>query len=175
MKKCGEKMLKSSQFQFTGNINVQTMERQAGIFIAEKNTAVGWNAHGKQNKVFGDVSGECNILLHNISILNDPDFIDTPIDDRDINFSFETPGNENESNINLDSVNVTTMLNNSSLLVGKGQINGIDANQKQNVSHGNTYGNMNHITKNLSINNDPDMIDAIIDDQDIKIANTNWE
>ena len=41
-------MLKSSHIHFTGDIHVQSMQRQSGIFIGERNTAVGWSATQSQ-------------------------------------------------------------------------------------------------------------------------------
>ncbi|MGG3470311.1 hypothetical protein ABES02_22850 [Neobacillus pocheonensis] len=169
-------MLKSSQINFLGNINVQTMQRQSGIFIGERNNAIGWSAHGKENSVIGGISGQSNLLYQNISILIDPDFIDTPIDDRDINLSLEYPGNEDSpTNLTLESINVNTMIDNSAVFVGKGHVTGMDANEKANYSQGSLFGNQNRVLNNLNINNDQDQIDAIIDDQDIKIAHIKKE
>ena len=165
-------MLKTSHFHFTGDINVQTMQRQCGIFIGERNNAIGWSAHGKENNVIGKISGESNLLINNISILNDPDFIDTPIDDRDINISFEGFGDDDHiTNLDLESLNVNTMYQNSAVFVGKGHVTGIDGNEKANYSSGGLYGNNNHLLNNINVNNDQDVIDAIMEDQDIKIAN----
>lgn len=168
-------MEKAWQFKFAGNISVQTMFRQSGIFIGERNTAIGWSAHGKENSVIGSISGQSNTLYQNISILIDPDFIDTPIDDRDINLSFENPGDENQTNLTLDRVDVNTMYNNSSLFVGKSHVTGMDANEKANYSQGGIFGDKNHLLNNLNINYDEDVIDAIIDDRDIKISNIKKE
>lgn len=169
--KCGEEMLHSFEFKFAGNINVQSMNRQSGIFIGERNIATGWSAHGKTNNVIGEVGGHSNLLYQNVSILNDPDFIDTPIDDRDIHLSVQQPGAEHPANLTLESVNVNTMQPNAVVSIGEGQITGMDANEKVNYSQGSIYGNKNHFYYNLNMNNDPDMIDGTIDDQDIKIAN----
>lgn len=163
-------MSKSSTFNFTGNIQVQTMERQSGIFIGEQNSAIGWSTHGKQNSVFGSISGRSNILFRNISILNDPDIIDTPIDDRDINIALENSSDEKTTNLTLNSLNVSAMQPGSSLFLGKGHVNGIDANQKSNASQGNLNGNGNRLANNLNINNDQDGVDAIMDDRDVKVA-----
>ena len=163
-------MLKSSQFNFIGDIKVQTMQRQSGIFIGENNKAIGWSAHGKDNSVIGSISGQSNLLYNNISILSDPDFIDTPIDDRDINISLENGCDENHtSNLSLNNLQVNSMQD-STLFVGDGQVTGMDANEKANYSQGSIFGNKNQLLNNLNINNDQDQIDAIINDQDIKIA-----
>lgn len=167
-------MLKSLNLNFAGGIHVQTMQRQSGIFIGERNVAIGWSSHGKENSVIGTISGQSNLLLHNISILNDPDLVDTPIDDRDIHISIENPGDENTTtNLTLESLNVNRMEQNSSVFLGKGHVTGMDANQKTNNSQGAITGNYNQQVSNLNINHDEDMIDGIIDDRDIKIAT--WE
>jgi hypothetical protein len=171
--KLGEQhMLKSFEFKFLGNINIQTMQRQSGVFIGERNNAVGWSTHGKENNVIGNISGQSNLLFHNISILNDPDFIDTPIDDRDINISFENPDDEKSTTtFTLESLNVNTMEQNSSVFLGKAHVTGMDANEKSNSSQGGTFGNKNQFLNNLNINYDQDVIDANIDDRDFKFAN----
>jgi hypothetical protein len=169
-------MFKTTNFHFMGNITVQTMERQSGIFIGEKNTAIGWSAHGKQNSVIGSIGGQSNLLLNNISILIDPDIVDTPIDDRDIHIALENSSDEdNTTNLNLKSINVNSMQPSSTLIVGKGHVNGIDGNQKQNTNHGNLNGNYNRLVDNFNVTNDQDQVDAIIDDRDIKIANIEKE
>ncbi|NRD76789.1 hypothetical protein HPT25_04695 [Bacillus sp. BRMEA1] len=164
-------MLQSFEFKFEGNINVQSMTRQSGIFIGERNNAVGWSAHGKENNVIGKVGGTANVLYQNVSILNDPDYIDTPIDDRDIHVSVENDGGEKSSTLTFESVNVNNMQQNSMLSIGEGHITGMEGNEKVNNSQGSIYGNNNHLLCNHNINNDQDTIDSPIDDQDIKIIN----
>lgn len=150
------------------------MQRQSGIFIGERNIAIGWSTHGKENHVIGNISGQSNLLYHNISILNDPDIIDTPIDDRDINISFEQPADDT-TNLTLESINVNAMVNSSTLFLGKGHINGMDSNDKANYTQGNLYGDKNKLLNNLNINYDQDVVDGIMNDQDIKIANITKE
>ncbi|WP_160725546.1 hypothetical protein [Bacillus sp. USDA818B3_A] len=169
-------MVKYLNLNLSGGIHIQMMQRQSGIFIGEKNVAIGWSSHGKENSVIGNISGQSNLLLNNISILNDPDLIDTPIDDRDINLSFENPSDENKvTNINLDGINVNRIEQNSSIFLGKGRVNGMDANQKSNTIQGAVLGKNNQQVSNLNLNYDQDMIDAIIDDRDIKIASLEKE
>jgi len=169
-------MVRSLKLNLAGGIHIEMMQRQSGIFIGEKNVAIGWSSHGKENSVIGNISGQSNLLLNNISILNDPDLIDTPIDDRDINLSFENPGEENTTtNINLEGINVNRIEHNSSIFVGKAHVNGMDANQKANTSQGAVLGHNNQQLSNLNLNNDQDMVDTTIDDRDIKIANIERE
>jgi len=164
-------MISSKHINFTGDIHVQTMQRQSGIFIGERNSAIGWSAHGKENRVIGSISGQSNLLLHNTLILNDPDIVDTPIDDRDINLHVEQPNDNHTTNLTLESVNVNAMTNNNSLSIGKGHINGMDGNNKNNYSIGNLYGHENQIRHNVNYVDDQDGVDGIINDQDIKITN----
>ncbi|MCM3570998.1 hypothetical protein [Neobacillus mesonae] len=164
-------MAHSFEFQFTGNIHVQAMERQSGIFIGERNSAVGWSAHGKANNVIGEIGGESNLIYENVLILNDPDYIDTPIDDRDINISVENPGTNHTNNVAVESVTVNTMMQNGLVSVGESHVSGMDANEKVNHSQGSIYGNGNHLILNHNVNNDHDVVDGIIEDQDIKVAN----
>lgn len=156
---------------FDGDINVQTMHRQAGIFIADRNSSVGWSAHSKTNSIFGGMAGHSNILFRNVNILNDPDTIDTPIDDRDVHFSLEDKGDENLLSVGLDSVNVATMSSSSNVFLGDSHITGVDSNQKQNTCLGDIYGNRNHTIRNVNYSYDSDLFDGNIQDQDIKIAN----
>ncbi len=136
-------MSQISQLDFRGNIQVQTMQRQSGIFIADHNSSVGWSAHGKTNSVFGSVSGDGNFLLKNFMLLNDPDLVDTPIDDRDVHISAEHSGENHATHISLDQINIETLTQNSSVFVGKSTITGMDANEKNNCAHGVIYGNKN--------------------------------
>jgi hypothetical protein len=147
------------------------MNRQSGIFIGERNKAIGWSAHEKSNSIIGNIGGRSNLLCQNVFVLEDPDFIDAPIDDRDINVSIEHPGNKNLSTLHFDRVNVNTMQQNSVITMGEGHITGTDANEKVNHSLGNIYGNKNQTKYNVNINNDQDMVDGLMDDRDVKIAN----
>lgn len=164
-------MTDAFEFQFAGNINVQSMDRQSGIFIGENNKAIGWSAHGKTNNVIGKIGGQSNLIYQNLLILNDPDYIDTPIDDRDINLSFETAGGEETKNFTVDNVNVNAMQQNCVVAIGESRVTGMDANEKVNQSHGSIYGNGNHSILNHNVNIDEDVLDAIIEDRDIKMAN----
>ncbi|WP_462410484.1 hypothetical protein [Neobacillus sp. Marseille-QA0830] len=163
-------MKPSSQFNFLGDIHVQNMQRQSGIFIGEQNHAVGWSTHGKENSVIGRISGQSNLLYQCVSILHDPDFIDTPIDDRDINITVENSGDHDNSSLTMGSVNVNTMQPSSSVFVGNAHVAGIDAHQKSNYTQGHLFGNHNQLLHNVNTTHDEDVIDGIIEDQDIKIS-----
>lgn len=156
---------------FNGDIQINTMSNQSGLFIGDRNTSMGWSAHSKTNSIFGNVGGNSNILFRNFLFLNDPDNIDTPIDDRDIHFSVQDQGDDNFLNVSLDSINVATMSQSSNMFLGKGHITGIDANGKANHAQGSIYGNRNQNFHNVNYSNDMDLIDGNIYDQDIKISN----
>jgi hypothetical protein len=64
-------------------INVNAIENASGIFVGT-NTQLGWDTHNKSNVAMGHISGDYNRLYHNINILQDGDFMDTYISDRDI-------------------------------------------------------------------------------------------
>lgn len=150
---------------------MQTIERQSGIFIGERNVAIGWGAHAKENQVIGKISGQSNLLLHNLLILNDPDHVDTPIDDRDINLSIENPGDDHTTELELDCLNIHTLAHSSTVFLGRGHINGVDGNGKMNYSQGSLFGSGNHLLNNFNLNYDEDLVDGLIHDQDIKLAN----
>jgi hypothetical protein len=144
---------------------------KSGIFVGDRNTSIGRSAHNKVNSVFGSIDGHSKIVFRNFSFLIDPDYVDTPIDDRHVHISLEYPGGENISNVALDSLNVTTMTQNSNVFVGKGHVTGMDANEKDNYGQGALYGNANQSIQNTNINYDHDFIDGTILDQDIKVNN----
>ncbi|UFJ41542.1 hypothetical protein LOK74_03135 [Brevibacillus humidisoli] len=64
-------------------INVNVIESASGIFVGT-NYQCGWGSHNTSNSAFGQVSGDQNLVYHNINVLYDNDGIDTPIDDRDL-------------------------------------------------------------------------------------------
>jgi hypothetical protein len=159
------------QLTIAGSIRVNSIQRNSGIFIGERNTATGWNAHGKSNNVFGSI-GHANIIAANFSLLMDPDWVDTPIDDRDQHLLFAEPSDETSANTNIqiNVVDVNSMTQNTGIFVGNTQINGMDAHEKNNYGAGGVYGANNLSVANINHNFDPDLIDALINDQDNKTA-----
>lgn len=59
------------------------METNAAIFVGD-NSAGGWDSHNKNQASIQFVFGAFNTFPANVNIVNDPDFIDTPITDQDI-------------------------------------------------------------------------------------------
>lgn len=153
-----------------GNISVNSIQRNCGIFIGEKNSAVGWSAHGKSNNVFNSI-GDSNLLVQNLCLVIDPDFIDTPIDDRDQHIIFDTPEHDiQKTNIDIQAININAMIQNSGVFAGHTAITGMESHEKANTATGDTYGEKNLSIGNASLNYDPDLVDTIINDQDFKPA-----
>jgi hypothetical protein len=160
------------QLTVNGSIHVNTIQRNSGIFIGEHNTATGWSAHGKTNSAFGPV-GHANFIFKNLSLVIDPDLIDTPIDDRDQHLWLENSADGQvsaNSNIQIETVNVNAMVQNAGIFMGNTCINGMEAHEKDNYGAGEVYGANNLSVGNLNHNFDPDLIDAVINDQDNKTA-----
>ncbi|MBD0379819.1 hypothetical protein [Paenibacillus sedimenti] len=59
------------------SINVYSIENSSGIFIGT-NMQVNWSASGKENSGLGSVSGEYNVVTHNMNTVYDNDIIDAP-------------------------------------------------------------------------------------------------
>jgi hypothetical protein len=59
-------------------IEVEFIQSSSGIFVGT-NTQLRWSAHRKTNDGFGTVSGDGNIMHHNVNVVNDGDWIDAPI------------------------------------------------------------------------------------------------
>jgi hypothetical protein len=55
-----------------------------GAVLVGQNNAANWVTHNKNQVVTGFIFGAFNTFPNNVNILNDQDFIDTPINDNDI-------------------------------------------------------------------------------------------
>lgn len=66
-----------------GFMKVGAMQSDVGVFFGQ-NIQNGWDSHSKSNNAGGSTSGDYNSLQAMINYLNDPDFIDVPINDQDI-------------------------------------------------------------------------------------------
>ncbi len=153
-----------------GNISVNSIQRNCGIFMGEKNNAVGWSAHGKSNSIFNSI-GDSNLLVQNLCLVIDQDLIDTPIDDRDQHIIFDTPEHDiQKTNIDIQAININTMIQNSGVFAGHTAITGMESHEKANTATGDIYGEKNLSIGNVSLNYDPDLVDTIINDQDFKPA-----
>ncbi|KUO77620.1 MAG: hypothetical protein APF77_19905 [Clostridia bacterium BRH_c25] len=64
-------------------IAANNMNKNAGIFVGD-NAATGWDSNNKVEDVINQVAGAANVFTAILTMLNDNDFIDTPIFDGDI-------------------------------------------------------------------------------------------
>jgi hypothetical protein len=64
-------------------IFVNGQETNAAILVGQNNAA-NWVTHNKNQVSIGFVFGAFNAFPNNIEIINDQDFIDTPINDSDV-------------------------------------------------------------------------------------------
>ncbi|MFB5188877.1 hypothetical protein [Alicyclobacillus fastidiosus] len=151
-------------------INVGTITSGSGVYVAQRNLVLGVSSHVKSNNGLGTI-GSNNLLRGNISVVYDSDFIDTPIDDRDIKIYQEnqTSSTTETTQVGFDSINVATLSQNSGIFVGDVKVTGLDAHSKQNNATGTTYGHRNVDMQNLNYVYDSDAIDTPIHDQDIKL------
>ncbi|MCF8568072.1 hypothetical protein LLE49_25435 [Alicyclobacillus tolerans] len=149
---------------------VGTITGNSGVYISERNVVFGISSHSKSNNGFGSIDSN-NLLHRNINLVYDSDFIDTPIDDRDVKIysDNQTPSNPKMTQVAFDSINVATMSQNSGIFVGDVKITGLDSHSKQNSAQGTTYGHKNVEMQNLNYVYDSDTIDTPIQDQDFKV------
>lgn len=64
-------------------INVNGLETNNGIFVGD-NAASNWASHNKNQFAIGQVFGAFNNYPANFNTIIDQDFIDTPINDADV-------------------------------------------------------------------------------------------
>ncbi|MDH7578352.1 MAG: hypothetical protein QHH75_11180 [Bacillota bacterium] len=69
-------------FTSFGAIVVTSVSRSSGIFFGE-NVQAGWDSHSKTNDGFS-ITGNALPVIAPLVIINDPDVIDSPINDQDI-------------------------------------------------------------------------------------------
>ncbi|WP_206918385.1 hypothetical protein [Alicyclobacillus suci] len=151
------------------NLTVNTIAGNSGVYFGNQNIAIGVSSHSKSNSVIGSI-GSQNLVYRNINLIYDPDVIDTPIDDRDIHvfaphYQHSAP---NVLNTRVNDIQCETITQNSGVFIGETRITGLDAHQKENIAYGQTYGHVNQSKGNLNIAYDPDVVDALIDDRDVK-------
>ncbi|RIV17328.1 hypothetical protein D2Q93_15510 [Alicyclobacillaceae bacterium I2511] len=151
------------------NVNVISMSQNSLLIFGPHNVVYGLSSHEKANTGFGSV-GSHNVILQNVSIVYDPDGLDTPIDDRDINIyaPVQPATTAPVTNIGFESIQVNAMSQNSAVFVGDTKLTGMDTHEKDNVGYGWIYGNGNVEVGNVNVNYDPDGVDTIISDQDMK-------
>ena len=150
---------------------VGTITGNSGVYISEQNVIFGISSHSKSNNGLGSIDSN-NLLHRNINLVYDSDFIDTPIDDRDIKIYQNNQtysADPKISQVSFDSINVTTLSQNSGVFIGDVKITGLDSHSKQNSAQGSTNGHRNIEMQNFNYVYDSDVIDTPIQDQDIKV------
>lgn len=153
------------------NLQIHTISTNSMVNIGQQNITVGVSHSSKENTGFGSVSGERNFVCRTNGFVYDPDYIDHAVDDRDVkvlaNFAPTVRGN---TNILFQSMAVNTMTQNAGVFIGESRVAGFDSHEKDNIGYGKTYGHGNVHSGNVGMNYDPDQIDMIINDQDLKMG-----
>ncbi|WP_078597585.1 hypothetical protein [Evansella clarkii] len=145
------------------NFNVTSVTDGSGIFSGN-NTANGWSSFSKTNNGFGSASSA--LIVGNTNKVTDNDFIDCPIDDRDIFISAKAPG-DGTTRVDFEALNVTAITNGSAISVGENNQDAWSAHGKRNNGNGVVTGS-NALANSFNIVEDNDIIDSPINDQDYK-------
>ncbi len=66
-----------------GFMKVGGIQSDSGVFFGE-NMQNGWDSHSKSNSAGNGATGDYNLAPSYLNLINDPDFIDVPINDQDI-------------------------------------------------------------------------------------------
>lgn len=152
------------------NINVGNISGNSGIYVGKSVTLFGFSSHSKSNAGVGDI-GNSNLFYKSVSYVYDPDVIDTPIDDRDVHILQQQPAKGkdlSQTNIGVGTVWVNTIQQNAGTFIGTTSITGMDSHEKQNLAHGQIFGNENMAYGGLYLTQDQDVIDAVMHDEDNK-------
>ena len=148
------------------NIHVGNVSGNSGIYIGGTLTVFGLSSHSKTNSGFGSI-GDSNTFYRCVSVVYDPDLVDTPIDDRDIHILQQAPP-QGATNIGVQSVWVNTLQQNAGTFIGSTNVTGMDSHQKQNLGSGQVFGNHNVNCASVNMTNDQDYIDGNMLDNDNK-------
>ncbi|WDL96854.1 hypothetical protein [Alicyclobacillus sp. ALC3] len=149
------------------NLTIQTISGNAGVYFGNQNISVGVSSHSKSNNAVGSVNGGSH-FFKNLSVVYDPDVIDTPIDDRDVRIFAPQQTASNVLNAQIDGINIATVNQNAGVFIGETTITGFDSHEKDNYGFAPSYGNHIYSHANSSLVYDPDIVDALIDDRDVK-------
>lgn len=145
-------------------IKVTSIESSSGIFVGTTNRANGWSSQSKRNYGFGR-AGDGNTIESRLNLVYDNDFIDSPMDDRQITIdnSKKEPGNN--TSIHFNSINVQQLDENCTVSIGESAQNGWSTKDKNNYGNGDFYGKT-ILPNNRSIIYDNDIMDSPIKDND---------
>lgn len=135
---------------------VNNIENSSGIFIGT-NQAIGWSSCNKSNKGFGDLKNAS--LSHVISVVEDQDGIDMPVEDvRNIALT-EATNPLQQSSIDFHSIHANALLNGSAIDLGVNTQLGWRSTRKNNYGFGKNLGN-NRVNQVAAVIFDDDQIDA---------------
>ncbi|QSO48270.1 hypothetical protein [Alicyclobacillus mengziensis] len=150
------------------NIAVNTISGNSGVYFAKQNVIFGVSSHAKSNVGLGSI-GSHTLVSRTLSMVYDPDVIDTPIDDRDTNvYVHRQAPTPQVTNVGFNTVNVGTITQNSGIFAGDVKITGFDSHEKENLGGSKIYGNHTIEYSNVNYTHDSDVVDTPINDQDIK-------
>ncbi|MCF8565409.1 hypothetical protein LLE49_11845 [Alicyclobacillus tolerans] len=150
------------------NIAVNTLSGNSGVYVSKQNVVLGVNSHSKSNSGLGSLGSHTSVY-RTVNIVYDPDFIDTPIDDRDTNVYVQHQSPQPQvTGISFDTVHVGTITQNAGIFTGDVKITGLDSHEKENLGGGKIYGHHNVEVQSINYTHDTDFIDTPINDQDNK-------
>jgi len=140
---------------------VNNIQDTSGIFIGT-NQAVGWSAYSKRNEGFGSLS---NATVHNVvSVVQDPDYIDMPIDDVQCITLTETSNSLQQCAIDFNAIHANVLNSGSALDLGNNKQLGWRSSRKLNYGFGKSLGR-NQVKQAASMVVDDDLIDAPVHQQ----------
>jgi hypothetical protein len=140
-----------------GDISVNSIAANSGIFIGASVQANGWSTRGKENNGLGSLSH--TFVSQCVTIIKDDDLIDSPITDQ---HTFYIQNEENmQAAIHFRDINVNGMDRNASVSIGETDQNGWSAHGKSNTGLGSQTG-IQYTLQNETIIQDNDAIDAPI-------------
>lgn len=148
---------------------VNNIENSSGIFIGT-NQAIGWSNYSKSNQGFGTLSNAA--LTNVVSVVQDPDFIDTPIEDvRTITLA-ESSHSMQQSAIDFNAIHANSITNGSALDLGDNKQLGWRSSRKTNYGFGKSLGG-NRVQQVASVTFDDDAVDAPVHYEGTIIENAN--
>lgn len=147
------------------SLKIDTIDTTSGVFIGI-NRVTSWTSYSKTNSGFGTSGPHSH---DNINTVYDNDFIDAPAESRDL--FLQTEGCTNNDGVPLeikfDKIDVNALDTQSIIAVGNNSQSAWDSHSKENYGLGTLYGRPG-ISKNTNTINDNDVIDAPINNHDIK-------
>ncbi|WP_077613929.1 hypothetical protein [Caenibacillus caldisaponilyticus] len=140
-----------------GDISVNSIETNSGIFIGASVQANGWSTMSKENNGLGSFSHTS--VSQCVTIIKDDDFIDSPITDQ---HTFYIQKEENaQADIHFRDINVNSLDRSASVSVGETDQNGWSAHGKSNTGLGSQTG-IQYTLHNQTVIQDNDAVDAPI-------------